>query len=170
MTKVGIYVILRLSFLLFGDASGAAAGFANDGLLLGGLATMACVFIGIVSARQLTRVAGRYVLVSSGTLLAGVGIGGQALTAALLFCLVSSTLAISALYLIIEPVERNADEEDKIAGIAEPVFDDEYVGAIEEDDDETGVVIPGPIAILGGGFIFCALLLVGLPQIGRAHG
>src|SRR3546814_10852445 len=67
--------------------------------------------------------------------------------------------------LIIEPVERNADEEDKIAGIAEPVFDDEYVGAIEEDDDETGVVIPGTIAILGGGFIFCALLLAGLPPL-----
>src|SRR3546814_3169057 len=31
MTKVGIYVILRLSFLLFGEASGDAAGFANDG-------------------------------------------------------------------------------------------------------------------------------------------
>src|SRR3546814_238224 len=126
---------------------------------------MAFGVIGIRSARQLTRVAGHYVLVSSGTLLAGVGIGGQALIAALLFYLVSSTLAISALYLIIEPVERNADEEDQIAGIAEPVIDDEYVGAIEEDDDETGVVIPGTIAILGGGFIFCALLLAGLPPL-----
>src|SRR3546814_12654127 len=52
-----------------------------------------------------------------------------------------------------------------IAGIAEPVFDDEYVGAIEEEEDETGVVIPGTIAILGGGFIFCALLLAGLPPL-----
>ncbi|BAV66163.1 monovalent cation/H+ antiporter subunit D [Sphingobium cloacae] len=165
MTKVGIYVILRLSFLLFGEASGAAAGFANDGLLYGGLATMAFGVLGILSARQLTRVAGNYVLVSSGTLLAGLGIGGQALIAALLFYLVSSTLAVSALYLIIEPVERNADEDDMIAGVAEPVFDDEYVGAIEKDEDETGVVIPGTIAILGGGFIFCALLLAGLPPL-----
>lgn len=165
MTKVGIYVILRLSFLLFGEASGAAAGFANDGLLYGGLATMAFGVVGILSARQLTRVAGHYVLVSSGTLLAGLGIGGHALVAALLFYLVSSTLAVSALYLIIEPVERNADEEDMIAGIAEPVFDDEYVGAIEEEEDETGVIIPGTIAILGGGFIFCALLLAGLPPL-----
>ena len=52
-----------------------------------------------------------------------------------------------------------------IAGIAEPVFDDEYVGAVEETDDEAGVVIPGTIAILGGGFIFCALLLAGLPPL-----
>src|SRR3546814_1504017 len=72
---------------------------------------MAFGVIGILSARQLTRVAGHYVLVSSGTLLAGVGIWGQALTAALLFYLVSSTLALSALYLILDPVERNADED-----------------------------------------------------------
>src|SRR3546814_20156681 len=55
MTKVGIYVILRLSFLLFGEASGDAAGFANDGLPYAGLSTMAFVIIGILSARPLTR-------------------------------------------------------------------------------------------------------------------
>jgi multicomponent K+:H+ antiporter subunit D len=165
MTKVGVYVILRLSSLLFGDASGEAAGFASEALLYGGLATMVFGIIGILSARQLTRVAGYYVLVSSGTLLAAIGIGGEALIAAMLFYLVSSTLAVGALYLIIEPVERNADEEDMIAGIAEPVFDDEYVGAIEEVANEEGVVIPGTIAILGGGFIFCGLLLAGLPPL-----
>jgi multicomponent K+:H+ antiporter subunit D len=165
MTKVGIYVILRLSFLLFGETSGRAAGFASDWLLYAGLATMLFGILGILAARQLTRVAGHYILVSSGTLPAAIGIGGQALTAALLFYMISSTLAVSALYLIIEPVERNADEEDMIAGIAEPVFDDEYVGALDEAEDEIGVVIPGTIAILGGGFIFCALLLAGLPPL-----
>ena len=165
MTKVGSYIILRLSFLLFGKDAGGAAGFANDWLAYAGLATMVFGILGILAARQLTRVAGNYVLVSSGTLLAAIGIGGEALTAALLFYLVSSTLAVSALYLIIEPVERNADEEDRIEGIAEPVFDDEYVGAIDEEEDEVGVIIPGTIAILGGGFIFCALLLAGLPPL-----
>ncbi|MGB3847395.1 MAG: monovalent cation/H+ antiporter subunit D [Sphingopyxis sp.] len=165
MTKVGIYIILRLSFLLFGKDSGGAAGFANEVLLYAGLATMAFGILGILAARQLTRIAGHYVLVSSGILLAAIGIGGEALTAALLFYLVSSTLAVSALYLIIEPTERNADEDDIIEGIAEPVFDDEYVGGIEEKETEVGTVIPGTIAILGGGFIFCALLLAGLPPL-----
>src|SRR3546814_7409982 len=73
MTKVGIYVILRLSFLLFGDASGDAAGFANDGLLYGGLATIAFGVIGLLSARQPPPVAGHSVLVLSGPLLAGDG-------------------------------------------------------------------------------------------------
>jgi multicomponent K+:H+ antiporter subunit D len=165
MTKVGIYVILRLSSLIFGETSGEAADFASEALIYGGLATMIFGIIGILAARQLTRVAGYYVLVSSGTLLAAIGIGGETLITAMLFYLVSSTLAVGALYLIIEPVERIADEEDMIAGIAEPVFDDEYVGAIEEAPDEEGVVIPGTIAILGGGFIFCALLLAGLPPL-----
>jgi len=165
MTKVGIYIILRLSFLLFGKDSGGAAGFANDALLYAGLATMVFGIVGILAARHLTRIAGHYVLVSSGILLSAIGIGGEALTAALLFYLVSSTLAVSALYLLIEPVERHADEADIIEGISEPVFDDEYVGAIEEEETEEGVVIPGTIAILGGGFIFCALLLAGLPPL-----
>lgn len=167
MTKVGTYIILRLSFLLFGQGSGGAAGFATDWLMYAGLATMAFGTIGIFSARQLSRVAGNYVLVSSGILLSSIGIGGESLTSAMLFYLVSSTLAVSALYLIIEPVQRNADEEDRIEGIAEPVFDDEYVGLAkyEEEEDEVGVVIPGTIALLGGGFIFCALLLAGLPPL-----
>jgi multicomponent K+:H+ antiporter subunit D len=165
MTKVGIYIVLRLTSLLFSDTSGTAAGFAGDWLVWSGFATMLFGTLGILATRTLTRVAGHYVLVSSGTLLAAIGIGGEALTAALLFYLVSSTLAVGALYLIIEPVERNADEDDIIAGVAEPVFDDEYTGAVVEEENETGVVIPGTIAILGGGFIFCTLLLAGLPPL-----
>ncbi len=165
MTKVGIYIILRLSSLLFGETSGGAAGFADDWLIWSGFATMAYGTLGILATRKLSGVAGHYVMVSSGTLLAAIGMGGEALTAALLFYLVSSTLAVSALYLIIEPVQRNADEDDKVPGLAEPVFDDEYTGAIEEEENEIGVVIPGTIAILGGGFIFCTLLLAGLPPL-----
>ncbi|MGE4324025.1 MAG: monovalent cation/H+ antiporter subunit D [Sphingobium sp.] len=165
MTKVGIYIVLRLSSLLFGASSGDAAYFADQWLIWSGFATMLFGTLGILATRTLSRVAGHYVLVSSGTLLAAIGIGGEALTAAMIFYLASSTLAVGALYLIIEPVERNADEEDMIVGIAEPVFDDEYTGAVEEEGDEIGIVIPGTIAVLGGGFIFCTLLLAGLPPL-----
>lgn len=166
LTKVGIYILLRLSSLLFGKASGGAAGFADSWLIWAGLATVLYGTIGILSARRLSRIAGHSLLVSSGILLAAIGIGGHAVTAALLFYLVSSTLAVGALYLIIEPVARNAEEDDVVPGIiSEPVFDDEYTGALEEEEDESGIVIPGTIAILGGGFIFCTLLLSGLPPL-----
>jgi multicomponent K+:H+ antiporter subunit D len=167
MTKVGIYIILRLTSLLFGKAAGGAAGFADNWLIWAGIATMAYGTIGILSARKLSRIAGHSLLVSSGILLAGIGIGGHAMTAALLFYLVSSTLGVGALYLIIEPVARNVEDEDLVPGIiSEPVFDDEYTGALpEEPEDESGIVIPGTIAILGGGFIFCTLLLSGFPPL-----
>src|SRR5690606_25276109 len=117
MTKVGIYVILRLSSLLFGEPAGGAAGFADDWLVWAGFGTMLYGPLGMLATRKLTGVAGHYVMVSSGTLLAAIGMGGEALTAALLFYLASSTLAVGALYLIIEPVQRNADEDDMVPGI-----------------------------------------------------
>lgn len=91
MTKVGIYIVLRLTSLMFDDTSGDAAGFADQWLIWAGFATMLFGTLGILATRSLTHVAGHYVLVSSGTLLAAIGLGGQALTAALLFYLVSST-------------------------------------------------------------------------------
>ena len=46
------------------------------------------------------------------------------------------------------------------------MFDDEYTGRLAEPEgDEVGIVIPATIAILGGGFAFCALLLAGLPPL-----
>lgn len=168
LSKVGIYAILRLKSLSFGEEAGVVAGFANDWLILGGLATMAFGTISILAAKRLTRVAGSYVLISSGTLLAAFGTGSAIVLSGALFYLASSTLAVSAFYLIIEPVERNAEVEDEAPlPKAEPVFDDEYTGALveEPEEDEIGVAIPATIAILGGGFIFCALLLSGLPPL-----
>src|SRR3546814_8217090 len=70
MTKVGTYVILRPTSLLFGNASGGVAGFADSWLIWAGLATMVYGTIGILSARTLSRIAGHYIRVSSGPLLA----------------------------------------------------------------------------------------------------
>jgi multicomponent K+:H+ antiporter subunit D len=164
MSKVGIYVILRLSSLFFGQGSGAAAGFADTWLMIGGLATISSGLIGILSSQTLTRVAGNYILISSGTLLAATGTDSALVWAAALFYLASSTLAVAALYLLIEPVER-AERDDPALAVSEPVFEDEYVGTFDEEEDETGIAIPATIAILGGGFIFCSLLLAGLPPL-----
>ncbi|MDF3605495.1 proton-conducting transporter membrane subunit [Paracoccus sp. DMF-8] len=50
MTKVGLYVILRLMVLTFGVDAGASAGFGAPVLILGGLATMAYGTFGILGA------------------------------------------------------------------------------------------------------------------------
>ena len=41
LTKVGVYIVLRLWLLLFGEDAGASAQFGSEWLLLGGMATVA---------------------------------------------------------------------------------------------------------------------------------
>jgi len=170
MSKVGIYAIIRLSALAFGPASGLAAGFANEWLITGGLATMAFGTIGMLAASRLTGIAGSYILISSGTLLVAIGAGSPFVLTGALFYLVSSTLGTCAFYLLIEPVERAADPDGgAVPSQAEPAFEDDEPGRLAEDEsddeDEIGIVIPATIALLGSAFIICALLMAGLPPL-----
>ena len=165
LSKVGVYALLRVYLLLFGANIGWTGNFGEEWLLFGGIATVAFGTIGVLAARTLSRVAGYCVIISSGTLLAAIGAGGGTSLGGVLFYLVSSTLGLSAFYLLIELVERR-DAEAGLQEVVEPVFEDEYTGAQPlEEEDEVGIVIPATIAILGGGFAFCALLLAGLPPL-----
>lgn len=165
LSKVGIYALLRVYLLLFGGEAGWPTNFGEEWLLYGGIATIVYGTLGILAARTLSRVAGYCVLISSGTLLGTIGAGEGAVIGGALFYLVSSTLGISAFYLLLELVERK-DADASVRAVVEPVFEDEYTGArAVDDEDEVGIVIPASIAILGGGFIFCALLLAGLPPL-----
>lgn len=164
LSKVGVYAVLRVLLLMPIDGSGAPPHLGNEWLQFGGMATIAFGTIGVLSSRTMSRLAGFCLIISSGTLLATIGAGGAVLSGALYY-LVSSTLAVSAFYLLTELVGRGEAEADAPAG-ADPVFDDEYVGALEKgEEEEIGVVIPATLAILGGGFMFCALLLSGLPPL-----
>ena len=58
MTKVGIYVVLRLWLLLFGGEAGASAHFGGDWLLLGGIATVIFGSLGALASQHLARLAG----------------------------------------------------------------------------------------------------------------
>jgi multicomponent K+:H+ antiporter subunit D len=107
----------------------------------------------------MSRLAGFSLLVSSGTLLAAIGTGEAAVTAAALYYLIVSTLGVSALYLLIELIERGRKPgADMIAVTAEAFGEDET-----ESQEEIGVVIPAAMALLGLTFTACALVLAGLP-------
>ncbi len=170
MSKVGIYAIIRLSALAFGPSSGLAAGFANEWLTTGGLATIAFGTIGMLAASRLTSIAGSYILISSGTLLVAIGAGNPFVLAGALLYLVASTLGTCGFYLLIEPVERAADPDGgAVPSQAEPAFEDDDPGRLvedeEDDEDEIGIIIPATIALLGSAFIFCTLLMAGLPPL-----
>lgn len=160
MTKVGVYVILRLWLLLFGVEAGASAHFGGDWLLLVGIATVAFGSIGLLASQDLARLGSFNVLVSSGTLLAAIAVGSAAVTGGALFYLVSSTLVISAFFLLIELIERG-----RIAGADVLAVTVEALGDDDEEVEPVGIAFPATMAILGVGFAACALLLAGLPPL-----
>src|SRR3546814_14123311 len=74
MTKVGIYVLLRLGLLLFGDEAGPASRhFGSDWLLWGGVATIVAGPIGMLGARDLGKLAGYHVKIGSAACRGRVG-------------------------------------------------------------------------------------------------
>ncbi|WP_039759504.1 monovalent cation/H+ antiporter subunit D [Bartonella queenslandensis] len=159
LSKVGIYIILRLTLLWFGPESGHFSHFGQTVLFFGGLATMAFGFIGVLASQVLVRLAAYSVLVSSGTLLTAIGIGNTALIAGALFYIVSSTLALGAFFLVVELVERCQDAAANVLTVTMEVYGDDE----EEEEDEVGTYLPVTLAILGACFGLCALLIIGLP-------
>ncbi len=162
LTKVGVYVIMRLSLLLFGNEAGTSAGFGQDLLLYGGLFTIAFGAIGVLASQAMGRLASYSILVSSGTLLAAVGLGNGAVIGGALFYLVSSTLTTCAFFLLIELVERGRDAGADVLAVTMEAY-----GDIDEDEPEKeiGVAVPGTMAVLGLCFCACAVLMSGLPPL-----
>jgi multicomponent K+:H+ antiporter subunit D len=162
MSKLGVYVILRLWTLVFGPDAGLLAGFGGSWLLIGGMLTIGFGTVGILASQSLPRLAGCCVLVSSGTLIAAVGTGSGAVIGSALFYLVSSTFAIAALFLLIELIERMRDPGADVLAVTMEAFgeDDD-----DEPEEEVGVAIPATVALMGGSFIACAIVLAGLPPL-----
>lgn len=167
MTKVGVYTILRLSMLLFGSEAGASAGFGAWVLVGGGMATLAYGMLGVLASQGLGRMAAHLVLVSSGTVLAVTGFAlagaGPGVLSGALYYLVSSTLATSALFLLIEPMSR---EEGGIAAMLALTADAYGLEPSDDDDEaEVGFAIPGTLTVLGLSFGICLLVLAGMPPL-----
>lgn len=163
LSKVGIYVILRLSTLVFSSAGGASAGFGLELLLAAGVATVVFGVFGMLASRDLARATAFAVMVSSGTVLAIIGGGGSAALGGALYYLVGSTLACAALFLVAEILERGRDPG---GGAEKAVFDDEYRDPFEDTErNEPGLVIPAAVAALGGGVVLCTAMIAGLPPL-----
>jgi multicomponent K+:H+ antiporter subunit D len=173
MTKVGLYAVLRLWSLLFSGQAGASAHFGGDWLVYGGLATLAIAAVSILAAQRLERLAALSILVSAGTLLAAVGFGQPLLTGAALFYLASSTLALCALFLLAELVERSRsaneapleDEEGAMPSPLESLHPPKGINLDDEQKAVIGQIIPWTMAFLGLSFIACALLIIGMPPL-----
>lgn len=174
LTKLGLYTVLRLWTLLFAPDTGASAAFGQEVLVALGMATLFVAAFGLVGTQRLSNLAGFCVLVSAGTLLAAVGLGRPAVWAGALYYLLSSTLAASAFFLLIDMIERwrNAgasiaphEQAGRAPFLAADLQSDDEVNLDDDQQALYGRAIPAGIAFLGLSFIACTLLLAGLPPL-----
>lgn len=173
MTKVGIYAILRLWSLGFSGEEGTLR-WGADWLVAGGLATVAFGLQGLLQARQLGRVTGFGVMVTSGTLLAAIGFNQPTVTGGALYYLLSSTMAAGAMFLLIELIDRsrllesefpNPDDADPVPFFLDEIEPPRDTNLDEQQEALTGRVIPASTAFLGFSFLACTLLLTGTPPL-----
>lgn len=170
LTKLGVYAALRVGTLMSGDE--AAASMLGSALFYIGLTTLLAGMIGMLAAQHLARLVSYTVIVSSGTLLAALGLGMEALTAPVLFYLIISVLTTAMFFMLAGMTERTrvAPEVDMPAAApAAPPPLYEAFGVREPDpystDEEVGVAIPRAVAFLGLVFVCCVLLVTGLPPL-----
>ncbi len=144
MTKVGVYTIVRTYTLIFGDSAGELANLALPWLWPLALITLAMGLLGALAARELRIQIAYLVVVSVGTLLAGIALNTEAALAASFYYLVHSTLICGALFLLADLIRRQRGElSDRI--------------------------VKGPrlaqSALLGSLFFIAAVSVIGLPPL-----
>tara|TARA_R110002012_G_scaffold61766_2_gene162057 strand:+ start:2715 stop:4226 length:1512 start_codon:yes stop_codon:yes gene_type:complete len=104
MTKVGIYAILRVYSLIFGESAGGLEALEQPWVWWLSLATLAAAGVGVMAAQDLRLLVAYLVLVSVGTLLAGVGMRSPQAVSALLYYLIHTTLITGGLFLLAEMI------------------------------------------------------------------
>lgn len=104
MTKVGIYAILRVYTLIFGESAGSLEALEQPWVWWLSLTTLAAAGIGVMAARDLRLLVAYLVLISVGTLLAGVGMRSPQAISALLYYLIHTTLITGGLFLLAEMI------------------------------------------------------------------
>lgn len=144
MTKVGVYAVLRVYTLVFGETAGALAGWAWDWLLPFGLATLVLATLGALAATTLRMQVAYLVIASAATLFVAFAAGSPAAVAAGLYYLLHSTFIAAALFLIVDLARRQRGRIGEMLDSAAPMRH---------------------AALLGGLFGVAAVSVVGLPPL-----
>jgi multicomponent K+:H+ antiporter subunit D len=106
MTKVGVYVILRVYCLVFSEFAGIGAGLLTPWLLPAALITLAVGVAGVTGSRDLKRITAWLVIVSVGTLLAVIGTFEREAIAAAIVYLPHTTFMTGAMFLLADLIGR----------------------------------------------------------------
>ena len=106
MTKVGVYVILRVYTLIFGEYGGVASNVLVPWLLPVALVTLVAGSIGVVASRDLRRTIAYMVVVSVGTLLSVIGTFSTDAIAAAIVYLPHTTFMTAAMFLVADMIRQ----------------------------------------------------------------
>ncbi|MDH1007324.1 monovalent cation/H+ antiporter subunit D [Pseudomonas nicosulfuronedens] len=144
MTKVGIYSILRVYTLIFGEQAGELANLAQAWLWPLALAGIVAGALGALAATTLQGLLSYLVVVSAGTLLAAIALGTPEALSAALYYLLHSIWVAGGLFLLADLIAR-------------------------QRGDKGGRLVQGPALLqphlLGGAFFFGAIAVAGLPPL-----
>ncbi|UCL88592.1 monovalent cation/H+ antiporter subunit D [Pseudomonas sp. HS-18] len=144
MTKVGIYSILRVYTLIFGEQAGELANLAQAWLWPLALAGIVAGALGALAATTLQAMLSYLVVVSAGTLLAAIALGTPEALSAALYYLLHSIWVAGGLFLLADLIARQRGEKG-------------------------GRLVQGPALLqphlLGGAFFFGAIAVAGLPPL-----
>ena len=166
-TKVGVYAMLRASSLL----EDPSAPFGGAWLFYLAIATMIFGIVGMLASRQLPRLVAFVVILSSGTILAAVGSGAPLMISAALYYMLGSVFATAAFFMLTGMAERlraAAPNLSDRAATPPPTYSAFEVGEPPDPyapDDEVGVALPAAMAFLGLAYVFCTLLVTGMPPL-----
>ncbi|MCW5635808.1 MAG: monovalent cation/H+ antiporter subunit D [Rubrivivax sp.] len=124
MTKVGVYAIVRVHGVVFGEGAGDAALTVQPLLLPLALATSVVGALGALAARTLSRLVAWLTVASVGTVLLALGLFNGAAWAAALYYMANSTLVVAGLFLLAELVAAQrgdaADRLEPASPVAQP--------------------------------------------------
>lgn len=160
MTKVGIYGILRISSLL--EPVNLTSTFSPEGMFTIGLITLIFGSLGAFLTQKLEKLAGHFIIVSSGILLMALGAHNTSLVGPAIFYLLNSVLSASAFFLLIEMIQHHHITNKEPLTADTNIFDPDNSHA-PNSEIIVGIPIPTAIAFLGLAFVICVLLITGLP-------
>ncbi|GAB3189269.1 monovalent cation/H+ antiporter subunit D [Hydrogenophaga aquatica] len=102
MTKVGVYSIIRVHWVIFGLDAGEASFTAASWLLPLALTTSVLGVLGALASHTMSRLVAYLTVSSVGTILAGVGLFTPETLSAALYYTLHSTVVIAGLFLFVE--------------------------------------------------------------------
>jgi multicomponent K+:H+ antiporter subunit D len=124
------------------------------------MATIVFGAAGMLATDAAARMAGYAAIVSSGTLLAAIGYGQPLVVTAALYYFIASTIAIAALVLLLELIERLRTPGAALLALTMEAY------AVEDTPAEPqGKGVPAATAFLSLAFAACALMIAGLPPL-----